>query len=601
MTVSDMSKHKAVAYVRVSSEAQVRRGQGAESQAARCAEYARMKGYEIVRVFEDKAVSGGMVDRPGMKALLAFIRKNRSDHMRVIIDDISRLARGLEAHLTLRTLISSAGGVLESPSIEFGEDSDSQLIEHLLASVSQHARVKNAEQTRNRMEARIRQGYWPFLGCIGYRFQKTEGHGNLLVRDEPLASILQEGLEGYASGRFQTQAEVKRFFESRPEFPKNAKGRVRNQYVNDILTRVLYAGMVERPEWGVSLRQGKHEGLISFETFQKIQERLEGRAYAPARSDINHDFPLRGAVDCACCGHPMTACWSKSKTGTKHPYYMCFLKGCPDYRKSIRRADMETAFEDLLQQLVPGKTYIDLITVMFGDAWAQQAAQAKSALKAVHEKLTSIEMNIAALLDRIVAATNERVVTAYEARIDKLEREKLVLAERLHAEPAKHRPFDEVFELTLKFLSNPYNIWKNGRAEDRKTVLRLVFSEPLKFARNQGFRTPKTSSVFNALKGFETLGNEMAEREGFEPSIPLRVYRFSRPARSTTPPPLRAGAVEGGHLYRSAAKCKRRANRGGRFSLSTRPETVQTSRQTSGRSGARGAGRQGFRTRLFEP
>ena len=541
MTVSDMSKQKAVAYVRVSSEAQVRRGQGAESQAARCAEYARMKGYEIVRVFEDKAVSGGMVDRPGMKALLAFIRKNRSDHMRVIIDDISRLARGLEAHLTLRASISSAGGVLESPSIEFGEDSDSQLIEHLLASVSQHARVKNAEQTRNRMEARIRQGYWPFLGCIGFKFQKIEGHGNLLVRNEPLASIIQEGLEGFASGRFQTQAEVKRFFESRPEFPKTAKGRVRNQYVNDILTRVLYAGMVERPEWGVSLRQGKHEGLISFETFQKIQERLEGRAYAPARSDINHDFPLRGAVDCACCGHTMTACWSKSKTGTKHPYYMCFLKGCPDYRKSIRRADMETAFEDLLQQLVPGETYIDLITVMFRDAWTQQAAQAKSALKVVQEKLTDIEKDIAALLDRIVASTNERVVTAYEARIDKLEKEKLVIAERLHAEPAKHRPFDEVFELTLKFLSNPYNIWKNGRAEDRKTVLRLVFSEPLKFARNEGFRTPKTSSVFNALKRFEGLKSGLAERKGFEPSIRVNVYALSRGAPSATRPPLQRG------------------------------------------------------------
>ena len=47
---------KAVAYVRVSSLAQVRKGQGAESQAARCAEFARMKGYEIVRVFEDSGL-----------------------------------------------------------------------------------------------------------------------------------------------------------------------------------------------------------------------------------------------------------------------------------------------------------------------------------------------------------------------------------------------------------------------------------------------------------------------------------------------------------------------------------------------------------------
>src|SRR5258708_15682679 len=33
-----------------------------------------------------------------------------------------------------------------------------------------------------------------------------------------------------------------------------------------------------------------------------------------------------------------------------------------------------------------------------------------------------------------------------------------------------------------------------------------------------------------------------AEREGFEPSIPLRVYRFSRPTHSTTLPPLRVGS-----------------------------------------------------------
>ena len=33
----------------------------------------------------------------------------------------------------------------------------------------------------------------------------------------------------------------------------------------------------------------------------------------------------------------------------------------------------------------------------------------------------------------------------------------------------------------------------------------------------------------------------MAEREGFEPSEPLRAQRFSRPPRSTTPAPLRRG------------------------------------------------------------
>jgi len=48
------------------------------------------------------------------------------------------------------------------------------------------------------------------------------------VRDEPNASIVQEALEGYASGRFESQAEIKRFLESQPLFPKDLpNGQVR--------------------------------------------------------------------------------------------------------------------------------------------------------------------------------------------------------------------------------------------------------------------------------------------------------------------------------------------------------------------------------------
>lgn len=207
----------AVIYARVSSVQQKTQGHGLESQETRCREFASYKGYKVVETFRDDA-SGSIVGRPGMIAMLAFLKKQKSPSI-VIIDDISRLARSLEAHLQLRNAISSANGLLQSPSIEFGEDSDSQLVENLLASVSQHQRQKNADQTKNRMRARVQGGYWCFPPPIGYRFERVSGHGKLIVRDEPLASIVQEGLEGYASRRFQTQPEVMRFFQSRPEWP----------------------------------------------------------------------------------------------------------------------------------------------------------------------------------------------------------------------------------------------------------------------------------------------------------------------------------------------------------------------------------------------
>ena len=187
------------------------------------------------------------------------------------------------------------------------------------------------------MKARLERGYWVFAPPIGYRYIRDPVHGKLLVRAEPLASIVQEALEGYASGRFGSQAEVKRFFESKTDFPKDLHdGEIRAQKVTDIVTRVLYAGYVENPAWGVSLRRGMQEPLISLETHEGIQKKIKGRAKGPTRKGINADFPLRGFGCCDDCGRPFTAGWSKGKT--KHyPYYLCDTRGCPSYRKSVAR------------------------------------------------------------------------------------------------------------------------------------------------------------------------------------------------------------------------------------------------------------------------
>lgn len=151
--IPDTDTPKALIYCRVSSTRQVEEGHGLDSQATRCREYAERKGYEVIKVFHERGVSGGLMHRPSFNELIAFIKAMRREGIIVIIDDISRFARDIESHWTLRRTLKDLGGKLESPSITFGEDSDSVLIENLLASVSQHQRQKNREQTTNRMRA----------------------------------------------------------------------------------------------------------------------------------------------------------------------------------------------------------------------------------------------------------------------------------------------------------------------------------------------------------------------------------------------------------------------------------------------------------------
>ncbi|MCR6734317.1 MAG: zinc ribbon domain-containing protein [Afipia sp.] len=82
-------------------------------------------------------------------------------------------------------------------------------------------------------------------------------------------------------------------------------------------------------------------------------------------------------VVCAECEKPLTACWSTSKTGAKHPYYMCFEKSCERNRKSIRREKIETEFASMLQKLTPEQSAVGLAYELFKNAWAQRMAQAE--------------------------------------------------------------------------------------------------------------------------------------------------------------------------------------------------------------------------------
>lgn len=44
----------------------------------------------------------------------------------------------------------------------------------------------------NRMKARLVNGYRVFQAPYGYHYERLNGQDKILVRDEPLASIIQE-------------------------------------------------------------------------------------------------------------------------------------------------------------------------------------------------------------------------------------------------------------------------------------------------------------------------------------------------------------------------------------------------------------------------
>ncbi len=160
---------------------------------------------------------------------------------------------------------------------------------------------------------------------------------------------------------------------------------------------------------------------------------------------------------------------------------------------------MHAEFSDLLETLTPSTGLIKVSTVIFGDVWDQKMKLFKKDMEQVKNELIGVDDKIQTLLDRILKAESDTLITAYENRIQELERKKLVLTEKL---AQKQRPLGEklnTFKEAIKFLSNPQKLWNSDKVEDKKAVLKLAFSERLPYTRNIGFGTPNLSLPFKAL------------------------------------------------------------------------------------------------------
>ncbi len=170
-----------------------------------------------------------------------------------------------------------------------------------------------------------------------------------------------------------------------------------------------------------------------------------------------------------------------------------------------------------MEGLQPARGLFDLAKAMLRDAWDMRLAISRGERDELQKQLKEVDRQIGSLLDRIVDATSASVVSAYEARIDKLERQKIVLAERVETTVPPKGRLEDCIELALNFLASPWNIYKNGDFAMRQTVLRLVFSEPLKYGQNGVYGTPELSLPFKYLTGISGSKSEMVRVEGLEP------------------------------------------------------------------------------------
>lgn len=529
---TEIKYDKAIIYCRVSSQKQRIEGHGLDSQEQRCTAYAENRGYKVVAVFKDTFTGGGdFRKRPAMRDLFQYIEDSKNERFVVVFDDIKRLARDTVAHLSLRSKLKVLEVKVECPNFDFDESAEGEFLESILAAQGQLERKQNARQVRQRMKTRLESGCWTFYQPPGYVFITNQLHGKTLVPKQPEADLIKEALEGYASGRFETQTDVRNFLRIN-KFAIGSK-KYRTVYlgqVKRILERIVYAGYIEYPEWGITRRKGVHEGLISLETYEKIQERIKIQGRSKHKSNKHGDFVLRGFVRCSTCDKPLTASWSTSKSGKRVPYYRCNNKKelCVESSKSIPRIELESNFEELLSDVSIRDETANLCREVLTDIWNEKKKTLNQIKVGYLKRIQQIEEETGQIINKIVKIDNQFVQEALTAELEKLNKEKLLLNAKLENWSDRSEIFGTALTNMMDIMKNPRQYWVLGDLADKSLIQKIVFSEKPSYQRNKGFGTPKITPLVRLLGEFETSKSLDVEKGGVEPPS-----KIDRPYTST--------------------------------------------------------------------
>ena len=80
-----------------------------------------------------------------------------------------------------------------------------------------------------------------------------------------------------------------------------------------------------------------------------------------------------------------------------------------------------------------------------------------------------------------------------------LEKEKLLITEKVQNQTQSKGTFEEKLEPVLQFLTNPWKLWENGNIHLRRKILKMAFLERISYDRFEGARTTQISLPFKAL------------------------------------------------------------------------------------------------------
>lgn len=271
-------------YIRVSTDAQAEEGYSIDAQKEQLTAYCIAKGYSNYEYYIDGGWSGSNIDRPEMQRLIEDV--NNKKISRCLVYKLDRLSRSQKDVLYIIEDIfmpNHVDFVSLTESLDTASPMGRAMI-GILAAFAQLERENIRMRTRMGMKERVKDGYWMGGGKVpfGYDYDKEQG---ILVPNkdaEKVRNVYDLYLQGYSTQNIA-----------------NILGLKYDGLTNQILKRKTNYGVIE---YNGEIYQGRHEPIISKETYDLAMKEMERRT---SRKATTSKHLLTGLVYCGKCGAKM--------------------------------------------------------------------------------------------------------------------------------------------------------------------------------------------------------------------------------------------------------------------------------------------------------
>ena len=427
-------------YMRVSTSRQ-QQHQTIEQQLSRLHAYVALQpDWHVAdeHIYRDDGYSGATLKRPGLDRLRD--RAAMAAFECVLMTAPDRFARNYVHQMLLVDELTQRGCRVEFVERPMSDDPHDQLLLQIRSAVAEYERTLIAERMRRGRQAKLRSGQLlPWTRApYGYLLDPDRPRDASRVRIDPVQAAVVEQMFAWYTDPGQTPSlyEVaKRLSEAQIPTPRGGKrwnvASVRGILRSPTYTGVAYSGR-SRPAParrrksalqpvgpGQSQQPAPTEewiavpvpALISDETFEAAQHRLDRNVQMARRNNTTYEYLLRGLVSCGQC---RLSCGGR----TLHPgYHYYFCRGRTDSlrlalgeRCTARYAPAQVldalVWQDLCRVLSdPALITHELERAQMG-AWLPQALHARR--QTLRDVLAQLERQQARLLDLYLAEVIER-------------------------------------------------------------------------------------------------------------------------------------------------------------------------------------------------